>query len=245
MLSKAQVKDIRLLSTAKGRQEARAFIAEGDKIVREWLQAGAPVQLLVGTREWLDANRSLLRSVSVETVVTASAEDLSRISSLRSTQDVLLIAAIPEPTANLPTAEWTLVLDDIQDPGNVGTLIRIADWFGIRHIVASPGSADFYNSKVVQAAMGGHLRVQLHTAALRLFLSSVQVPIIAATLGGEDIYKFSSPEKAILIIGNEGRGIKDEILSLADYKVTIPKKGGAESLNAGVSAGILCALLMR
>jgi TrmH family RNA methyltransferase len=140
--------------------------------------------------------------------------------------------------------DWYLALDDIQDPGNMGTIIRIADWFGIHHVVCSPGCVDGYNPKVVQSAMGAHLRVNLYQAPLVPFLSAVQVPKIAAVLKGENIYTVNRMEAGVLIIGNESKGISESVVAMATRQVTIPGKGGAESLNAGVSAGILCALLL-
>ena len=191
MLSKAQVKDIRGLATVKGRAEAGAFMVEGDKMVREWLGSKAPLHLLAATKEWLDVNSALIKNVSIATLIATDAEDLARASSLSTPQHVFIIAPLPSPPSQLPMDEWTLVLDDIQDPGNVGTLIRIADWFGIGHIVASHGCADFFNQKVVQAAMGGHLRIHLHKARLSDFLREVKMPIIAAALGGDDVMGFA------------------------------------------------------
>ena len=243
MLSKVQVKDIRGLSTGKGRAEAGAFVAEGEKIVGEFIRARHPIRLLAATEPWLGANAALLQSAGIAQVVPAHSDDLARASSLSAPQPVLIVADLPEAPQQLPAKEWTLVLDDIQDPGNVGTLIRIADWFGIGHVVASPASADFFNPKVVQAAMGGHLRVQLHKSTLPFFISGVQMPVIAAALGGADAYGFEKQPACALIIGNESRGISREVLQLCDYSVAIPRRGGAESLNAAVSAGILCALL--
>ena len=126
----------------------------------------------------------------------------------------------------------------------MGTLIRIADWFGISNIVCSPGSVDVYNPKVVQSAMGGHLRVNIHEADLPVFLGKVTLPVIAAVLDGENVYNMKRLDAAVLVIGNESKGISEKVAQMATVKATIPRKGGAESLNAGVSAGILCALLV-
>ena len=126
----------------------------------------------------------------------------------------------------------------------MGTIIRTADWFGVDQIVCSENCADIYNPKVVQSAMGGHLRVKLYEADIISFLSVTSLPKYAATLGGQSVYETGRAEAGVLIIGNESKGLSPAVIATANQKVMIPRKGGAESLNAGVSAGILCALLL-
>jgi TrmH family RNA methyltransferase len=156
----------------------------------------------------------------------------------------LVVATIPEEPAIVDNVPWYIALDGIQDPGNMGTIIRIADWFGITDLVCSPGCVDVYNPKVVQSAMGGHLRVRIHHRDLVDFLPALNLPLYAAVLGGTDVYEVGRPESGVLVIGNESRGVSPEVVDLATHRLTIPRKGGAESLNAGVSAGILCALML-
>ena len=244
MITKAQVKDIRALATGKGRSEQNAYIIDGDKLCREWLAVPGRVHTIAALEPWITQNRKLIEQHPEASLVTVSPDDLARISTLQSPNSAVLVAPIPAPPVDLPHNEWCIVLDTLQDPGNMGAIIRIADWFGIKHVVASPGSADYYNPKVVSAAMGGHLRVNLHTASLPLFLSSCGMPVLAAALEGESVYKEVPPPAAALLIGNESKGISDELLQLATKRVTIPRLGGAESLNAAVSAGILVALLL-
>jgi len=243
MLSKAQSKYIRSLSLQKFRKENNAFIAEGDKIVREWLVSASNIQMIVAVEEWTAQNLALISKHTDASVHIVSEEILQSVSTLNTANKVLLVVHMPKQDTPLPTDEWCLVLDDIQDPGNVGTIIRIADWFGINHVVASPASADFYNPKVIQAAMGGHLRVHLHHAQLLDFLSDFKAPILAAALNGDNIYQFKNTGSAALLIGNESKGLSPELLNMATKKLTIPRQGGAESLNAAVSTGIICALL--
>jgi TrmH family RNA methyltransferase len=243
VITKAQVKDIRALANVKGRQEQSAFLVEGDKLCREWLQAGNSLKYIIGTDDWLKANGALVSRHPEATVIDASENELERISTQQSPNRALIVAAMPAPPRNLPTNEWSIVLDTIQDPGNLGAIIRIADWFGIGHIVCSPGCADYHNPKVVAAAMGGHLRVQLHLAALPLFIASCAMPVIAATLNGTPLNQMPRQQAAALIIGNESRGIAPDVLQHTTASVTIPKRGGAESLNAAVAAGILVAAL--
>jgi TrmH family RNA methyltransferase len=244
MLTKAQIKYIRSLAKQKIRNENKVFIAEGGKIATEWLLSGTAINMIIGTREWVAENGELIARHPEAELHVAKDSELESISSLHTPNGVLLVAPIPEKGTIPLLQEWYIALDDVQDPGNMGTIIRIADWFGIRNIVCSPGCADIYNQKVVQSAMGGHLRVNMYESNLEPFLSSISIPKIAASLNGLPVYGMERMEAGVLIIGNESKGISEGVLACADRKVTIPRKGGAESLNAGVSAGILCALLL-
>lgn len=243
MITKAQVKDIRSLATSKGRLEQGAFLVEGDKLAREWLSADTKLRYIIGVPDWLNTNPSLLKRHQEAQVIEVSEDDLTRIGTQQTPNASLIVAEIPLPPHDLPTSEWCIVLDTVQDPGNVGAIIRIADWFGIKHVVCSPGCADYYNPKVVAAAMGGHLRVQLHAAQLPLFLKACTMPVFAATLRGTPMAELGSLSKAALVIGNESRGVSEEVLASVRGIVTIPKKGGAESLNAAVATGILVSVL--
>jgi TrmH family RNA methyltransferase len=245
VITKAQVKDIRALATAKGRLEQGAFLVEGDKLAREWLTADRKLRYIVALPDWLAPQAHLLKRHPEAQVIEVTAEDLARIGTQQTPNAALVVAEIPKPPVELPMAEWCIVLDTVQDPGNVGAIIRIADWFGIKHVVCSPGCADYYNPKVVASGMGGHLRVQLHTAQLPLFLSACTMPVLAATLGGKPMSELGGQEKAALVIGNESRGVSQEVLSVVSGQVTIPKRGGAESLNAAVATGILISALVR
>jgi TrmH family RNA methyltransferase len=244
MLSRSAAKYIRSLAQQKYRKEHKAYTAEGDKLVKEWLKAPQPLQYILALDAWADAHGGLIARHPEARLVRVSAQELAAVSSLQTPNQALLVAPMPE-AGNLPASEWCLALDRLQDPGNMGTIIRIADWFGIRHIVASAGSADFYNPKVVQAGMGGHLRVQLHTAALQDFLDQVSIPVLAAVLGGRDVHAQQPLDAAVLLIGNESQGLHPDLIARATQQLTIPRLGGAESLNAAVSAGIFCSLLKR
>ncbi len=244
MLSKAQNKYIRSLSQQKFRKEYNVFTAEGEKIALEWLSSATPVKMILATAEWALRYPFPIAAHPEAVLHIVSEDELAAVSSLKTANQVMLIIQLPEPGHMPFVNEWYIALDDLQDPGNMGTIIRIADWFGIRNIVCSAGCVDAYNPKVVQSAMGGHLRVAIHEADLELFLKASPLPKIAATLDGENVYKTSRAEAGVLIIGNESKGISPRIAAMATQKVMIPRKGGAESLNAGVSAGILCALLL-
>ncbi len=244
MLTRAQNKHIRSLTLQKFRNENKEFIVEGEKMALEWLSFNKPIRMIVGTKEWVDLHDKAIEQHPEAQLHVVKARELSALSGMQTPNGVLLVVPMPEPEVVPSSPEWYLALDDIQDPGNMGTIIRIADWFGIRHVVCSPGCVDIYNPKVVQSAMGGHLRVNVYESDLETFLSQSELPKYAATLDGENIYEMERQSAGILVIGNESRGVSGIIQSLATKKVTIPRKGGAESLNAGVSTGILCALLL-
>lgn len=243
MLSKAQIKYIRSLTQQKFRYEYKVFIAEGEKIALEWLSGNEPIKMIVATREWADFHQPEISKHPEAELHIVKDSELAAVSSLQTPNHVLLLVHMPERYVPV-LKDWSIVLDDIQDPGNMGTIIRVADWFGIKNIICSPGCVDVYNSKVVQSAMGGHLRVNIAESELLPVLSTTPVPKYAATLGGENIYNMQRSKEGILIIGNESKGISDDVIAAATKEVTIPRRGGAESLNAGVSAGILCALLL-
>ncbi|XZF15012.1 TrmH family RNA methyltransferase [Chitinophagaceae bacterium MMS25-I14] len=243
MLSKSQIKYIRSLGQQKYRKEHNVYLAEGEKIAGEWLKSAEKIQMIVGTEQWI-ATHKLFTDLHPEAeILTARPADLEAVSALQTPNQVLLVVEQP-PAAPLPQKEWCIALDTIQDPGNLGTIIRIADWFGINHVVCSEDSAEPFSPKVVQSAMGGHLRVKIHRTDLPAFFERSGMPVIAAALDGANVYEMKAPEYGIILIGNESKGISAELMAKATHKVTIPRRGGAESLNAGVSAGILCALLL-
>lgn len=245
MFTKAQNKYIRSLTQQKYRKEHQVFVAEGVKIAGEWLMSDEDIQIIVATPAWEESHRELLLKHPGAELYIVREHELEAISGLKTANQVLLVVKQPAaPDIRTIGRDWCLALDDIGDPGNMGTIIRIADWFGIRHVIASPGSVDFYNPKVIQAAMGSHLRVNLYSAELGTFVSGSNLPLLVATLHGDNVYNISPPDAGIIMIGNESRGISEALIAKAGYKVTIPSKGGAESLNAAVSAGILCALLV-
>jgi TrmH family RNA methyltransferase len=246
MVSKAQSKRIRSLADSRSRRAEGAFVVEGDKLCGEWLRSpDAQIESLVCTEVWAAQNRGLLNALSGPEVFVEPEHVLQALSNLTTPSEVLLVAALPEQPSVLPTSGWCLALDTIQDPGNMGTILRIADWFGIPDVVCSPGCADAFAPKVIQAGMGAQLRVRVHSSELLPFISSVTLPVLAAALNGENVYAVKQLPEAVLLIGNESRGLSDSLLEAASHRVTIPRRGGAESLNAAVSAGILCALLIE
>jgi TrmH family RNA methyltransferase len=247
MLTKAQSKYIRSLSQQKYRKEHNVFIAEGDKIAREWLASTADIEIIAATKQWAAENDEAIAHHHEAIIAIIEEHELQAISQLQTPNKVLLVVRKPveQGVIALKHDEWAIALDGIQDPGNMGTIIRTADWFGIRQVICSEDCVDIYNPKVVQAAMGSHLRINFHTGDLHTILHEIAMPICVAVLDGHNIYEHELPTGGVLVIGNEGRGVGEDIIHMARHKLTIPRKGGAESLNAAVSAGILCALLTK
>lgn len=244
MLVKSKVKYIQSLGQKKPRDEAGVFIAEGPKLVKELLETTAgSIEEIYALQEWIEENKKLLTKTSV---VEISEQELERISQLNTPNKV--VAIVKKFSAGAPIISKgiiTLALDTIQDPGNLGTIIRTADWFGVAQIVCSRDCADVYNSKVVQATMGSIARVKVFYVDLEKWLVQQQdVRIYAAVLEGQDITAMKKIKEGIILIGNESKGISDEILKLANVKITIPKKGKAESLNAAVAAGVIMGYLL-
>jgi TrmH family RNA methyltransferase len=241
MLSKTHAKYIQSLHHKKFRDEEGLFIAEGGKVVLELLQSGKfTCKELWGLTDWLQDNEINIPSSYAAAMDTVTEMELQKISALTTPSQVL---AVFEKAAEAPIeikGKITLLLDTIQDPGNLGTIIRIADWFGISTIICSEGTADIYNPKVVQSTMGSLSRVAIHYADLPEILQQHKtLKVYAAALDGKDIATIKGIKEGIIIIGNESKGIRPSLLELAGEKITIPKKGNAESLNAAVAAGII------
>ena len=239
MLSKKEIKDIQSLVHKKFRDERNLFVAEGPKIVAELAEMlPDKVVAIYGTDQWAAENNQF------ENVQIVSEAELKRISSLQTPNEVLaVVQQAPNEKPNVLKG-FCLYLDTIQDPGNLGTIIRIADWFGVAQIVCSAHCADVYNGKVVQSSMASIARVPVYYDREDDWLQNRQEPIYAATLGGKSLYQFEKCEKGILMIGNESAGISPAKLALATKQITIPKKGGAESLNAAVATGIILSHLL-
>lgn len=239
MLSKAQIKYIQSLQHKKYRQKSGQFIAEGDKIVPELLSEGVPVQDVYATASWISAHEQLLSNVRVTAVDEAV---LKQISALTTPNQAMALLNIPEPTPAVLKGVVTIALETIQDPGNLGTIIRIADWFGIKQVICSPDCVDAYNPKTIQATMGSIARVRIVESEIIPLLQ--EVPSYAATLYGTNIVEFKKIEEGIILIGNESRGLSDQVIAACTHRITIPRLGGAESLNAGIAAGIICGRLL-
>jgi len=243
MLIKSQVKYIQSLSHKKLRDSEEVFVAEGPKLINELLSAaGMQVQQLFALKEWIEEQPPEIKKIATE----ISASELERISFLQTPNLVLGIFKKPVFAADRPFRNTlSLMLDTIQDPGNLGTIIRCADWFGISQIICSTDCADAFNPKVVQSSMGSIARVQVLYESLPEFLAKEPgIPTYAAVLHGIDLRQLPPVKEGIIIIGNESKGISDGVLSLSSHRITIPRKGHAESLNAAVATGIILSHLV-
>ena len=239
MLSKSQAKYIQSLGQKKVRDQEGVFVAEGPKIIAELLaSADANIVELYALHDWIAVNQ---KDCNGTNIIEIDETDLGKISQLATPNKVLAIVKKPDAPAQLQTkGTVSLVLDTIQDPGNLGTIIRIADWFGIRQIICSKDCADIYNPKVVQSTMGSIARVEvLYTGLAGWLEDQKDIFIYAAALAGQNVTAMKKITEGIIIIGNESKGIGPEIFQLVDVKITIPRIGKAESLNAAVATGII------
>jgi TrmH family RNA methyltransferase len=239
MLSKSKTKYIQTLGQKKFRDEEGLFIAEGPKIVKDLLEEKTvTVKSVYALKEWIEDNKKL---VGVTELIEIEEADLEKISQLKTPNKVVAVVQQFAIAEEITTSnKITLALDGIQDPGNMGTIIRIADWFGVEQIVCSNDSADIYNSKVVQSTMGSIARVKVFYTDLEQWLREQKgISIYATTLEGKAIGSMGKIKDGIIVFGNESKGISLAIMNIATDKITIPKKGKAESLNAGVAAGII------
>jgi TrmH family RNA methyltransferase len=244
MLSKTIVKYIQSLAQKKVRDEEGVFIAEGPKVIVEFLTSGRiRCKSIYALRSWFDENENILSSLSAEKI-EINEIDLEKISLLKTPNNVLAIFYKLEIKFPVLQNSLSLMLDDIQDPGNMGTIIRTADWFSIKNIICSNGCVDCYNPKVVQATMGSLARISLSYLELSETIKNAGVSVYAAALSGNNIFSHAKIKEGVILIGNESSGISENLLMLAVEKITIPRKGEAESLNAAVACGIILSHLI-
>ena len=239
-LSKNTLKLITSLSQKKYRQKHNLFIAEGVKVVNELLQSSFKVNCLYTT----DVSLFDKHKVVIEEI---SENELRKLSGLKTPNKVVGVFEIPKENA-LVQDVFTLALDDINDPGNLGTIIRLCDWFGITQLVCSNNTVDCYNAKVVQATMGSLTRVRIIYTDLIDFLTETQLPTYTADMEGANVYKEKLPLKAVLVMGNEANGISNEVNAVIQQKLTIPRFGEAqqtESLNVATATAILLSEFKR
>jgi len=252
MITKNQIKHINSLKSNKFRKTHNEFIVEGIKLVDEILNSNFEISSLYATANWIEENESNL-PVNIE-ITEINEKELKSISGLTTPNEVLAIVKIPENDINTNTIyqDLILVLDKIRDPGNLGTMIRTADWFGIKNIICSNDTVDLYNPKVIQSTMGSVARVKVHYTDLEKFLKEIpeDFPVYGTFLEGENFYKSKFPSKAIIVIGNESNGISDKIAQLITNRIFIPpfssnQKQTAESLNASIATALVCSEFRR
>ncbi|AZI68079.1 RNA methyltransferase [Kaistella daneshvariae] len=234
MLTAHKIKVFQSLDKRKFRQKYNLFLVEGNKTIKEIPASKFKIQ------EIFSVNPEDLKLRNAE-ISKITAVELRKISFLQNPKDSVAICEIPENT-EFPQSGVQLVLDGIQDPGNLGTIIRLADWFGISQIICSEDTADFYNPKVIQASMGSFLRVNMVYTDIQNYLQQSQSPAIGTDMIGENLYACDFPETFNLVLGNEGNGIREKTAKLLGKNITIPRFGSSqstESLNVAMSAGII------
>ena len=239
MITANQKKFVKSLSQKKFRNIHKCFVVEGIKMVEELLTSNFDIHSIYAVKD-------CLVNLNNYDVITISEKELLSISSFKTPNQILAVVNYKENDIADIDNNFSIVLDNIQDPGNLGTIIRTADWFGIKNIICSNNSVDIYNPKVIQATMGSIFRVKVCYTDLRELISNTSKNVYAAVIEGEDVYKTKlNQNNSYLLMGNESKGISEELLPLIKHKITIPKKGLAESLNVSVATAILCAEFVK
>ena len=252
MISKAKAAFLISLQKKKVRDDEKLYVVEGDKLVREFLEAGVKVRLLLALPEFLNSLPAFHRHGIME-IIPAGGDDLKKVSSLSTPHNALAVIVMPERRENdYAKQELIIALDCVQDPGNLGTIIRSAAWFGIKEIVCSEECADVYNPKVIQASMGAILHVNVRYTALGDFMKSAKslgFRIFGAVMNGDSIYSHKLVAPGIILLGNESKGISDELLPIITDRIMIPKMTdatqGIDSLNVSMAASVILSEFTR
>jgi len=240
MLSKNTVKFIKSLHQKKYRVESGKFFVEGEKSVLEVLQSSFTVDLLLVTQEFATKHAKVLSGVQAE-VGYVTANQLEQVGQYQSNDAALAVVQMKPNQGFTPLkGELILALDEVRDPGNLGTIIRIADWYGIKKIIFYTQTVEFYNPKVIQSSMGSFTRVQFYYGDLVQAFQAWKLPVYGAFLEGESIHQLTNPAPGVLLLGNESQGISKEVEKWVSSKVTIPSFGNAESLNVAIATAIFC-----
>ena len=245
MLSKSQISFIKSLHQKKYRKETGFFIIEGIKSIVEFLNSDYQLHSIYYTAQNFPALPKVKTNINLFEVTET---ELQKISTLQTPQGILALVHIPPKQVvnfNALKNSFSLVLDDVQDPGNFGTIIRTADWFGIKNVICSENTVEAYNPKTVQSTMGSLCRVNVVYTPLLPFLAAANLPIFGALLNGDNMYQTKWGNEGLILLGNEGHGISDLLLEKINIPVTIPRFGEAESLNVAVSAAIFCSEISR
>lgn len=250
MLTKAEIQRLRSLQEKKHREAAGLFVVEGEKVVGELTAEGRALVEIYATAAWNGwpaGAKGGAAEVGAMAVREVTAEEMARISHFPTPSTVLAVGRIVRPVLAAGELDrgFTLALDGVQDAGNVGTLVRIADWFAFDRVLCSPDCADVFSQKVINASMGSFSRVKVFTAPLAEALAGATVPVLGCDLDGRDVHTLAKLAAAVVVIGSEGRGLSEAVKARLTERVTIPRFGRAESLNAGVAAAIVCDNLRR
>ncbi|MCB9261619.1 MAG: RNA methyltransferase [Flavobacteriales bacterium] len=236
MITKNYIKFVQSLHQKKYRQKYTQFIVEGEKSVIELINSDFEICEINASIEWIEKNANHLKNQKIQ---EASKADLERMSFFKTPSEVIAVVNQKKHKKPNLSQKKILCLDGINDPGNLGTIVRIADWYGLNYIFCSPDTVDFYNPKTISSTMGSFTRVEVIYIDLVSLLGSIHLPILFAEMEGQSVYETTEKE-AILVIGSEANGISNELKSVQHQSITIPKFGKAESLNAAVATAILC-----
>jgi RNA methyltransferase, TrmH family len=245
MLSKNKIKYIKSLQLKKNRKKEQSFIAEGAKTVLELINSDYRISTLVCTDEFLQQHKSIINNNKYE-IIEVTENELSDLGTFSSNNAALAVASIKEnKELYIGNNEFAIALDDVRDPGNLGTIIRVADWYGIKKIICTETTAELYNPKVINATMGSFTRVQLYYTDLITYFQKYNFPVYGAFLDGENVHSAIFENEGFLLLGNEANGISIELDALVSKKINIPKYGGAESLNVAIAAAVICDNVFR
>lgn len=241
MIPKRITKFIKSLQIKKYRKQHFSFFVEGAKSVAELLNSDFEVTTIIGTPVFLKENFISLKNKNIE-IFEADEDELSSLGSFKNNNSCLAVAKMK---ANVPVKieqnELLLALDEVRDPGNLGTILRIADWYNINKVICSENCAEFYNPKVISSTMGSFTRVQLYYTDLENYVKNLVIPVYGAFLEGENVHHFKVDQPGgLIIMGNESNGINAELGKLIENKISIPQYGNAESLNVAIATAILC-----
>jgi TrmH family RNA methyltransferase len=235
-------KYIKSLELKKYRREEQCFVVEGAKSVREVLASDFEIVTLVATAEFLSSTKPRGSFEFIE----VNEKELRGLGEFQTNDSALAVVRCkPNDPLTVAANEFALILDDIRDPGNLGTIIRTADWFGIAKIICSPETADFYNGKVISATMGSFTRANVFYTDLQACLATVKIPVYGAYLNGNELDNVSFGTGGLIVVGNESKGINPDLEKFITQKITIPTFGHAESLNAAIATGIICYALRK
>jgi TrmH family RNA methyltransferase len=236
MISKAKLKYIKSLQVKKYRNEEQRFLVEGAKSIKEILQSDYEVELIAGVSDFLAS----LSPLPEAELIACSENELSSLGSFQTNEAAIAVAKMkPNKAPILNEDAFVLVLDDIRDPGNLGTIIRTADWYGIKNIIASENTTDLYNPKVITASMGSFTRISVYYCNLAPFIVTSNRMAYGAFLDGADVHQLKPTRGAMLVMGNESKGISAAVEAVVNQRLTIPRYGKAESLNVGIATAIL------
>ena len=238
MLSKFQVKFVKSLHQKKARNSTHQFIVEGEKNINELLNSELTVNFIFALPEWLHNNRAKIKK-PIE-IIEVNEKELLQISTQVTPNKALAVVEMPKYTLSHFDTDTVIGIENIQDPGNLGTIIRIADWYGIKNIVCSEETVDVYNPKVVNSTMGSFCRVKVHYTDLKSYIRLSQKLVYGMVLDGFSIYATLFDANSMILVGNESQGLSDAIMSSVTHPITIPRIGQAESLNVSVATAIAC-----